>query len=404
MTYKELVSKYRKAHIITHTDLDGYGAGGILYQTLLEIGFDSDNIKITHTEYTNPTPFDADYDLTFISDISISEINAAKSVENYATTPGKMLFWFDHHQTSIDMYEKNPKLELIFGKRDINASGAMLCWFFYQLVKYNKSTQSVASIDEVISLMNKVNPKAILDNDKKNNGLVFEHLGLEKAYKTNISKTPIMILLTDDYDRFVLNYPESSWLMAAFNNSPNIKKDCKDTFWSKYYMNTYEMSNKYLATILKTGKHSLLWTKYLFLKSILNSGFVAGFNAKGMTDLNMLCICTTQKGSLNFGSLLKKNSNKLYYDYGCAYSHNGEKFTVSIYCTDPINRDDVPGGPKLEKVYNAADICKRFNGGGHIGAAGFVTKEISFYNKRPISEDVKAQIKEELDLIYKELF
>ena len=63
-------------------------------------------------------------------------------------------------------------------------------------------------------------------------------------------------------------------------------------------------------------------------------------------------------GSQAYGDLINK------YPVVIAYIHDGCNYTVSLYSV----RDDVHCG----------EICKKFGGGGHKGAAGFVCKELPF--------------------------
>ena len=63
-------------------------------------------------------------------------------------------------------------------------------------------------------------------------------------------------------------------------------------------------------------------------------------------------------GSQAYGDLIEK------YPVVIAYVHDGCQYTVSLYSV----RDDVHCG----------EICKKFGGGGHKGAAGFVCKELPF--------------------------
>jgi uncharacterized protein len=66
-------------------------------------------------------------------------------------------------------------------------------------------------------------------------------------------------------------------------------------------------------------------------------------------------------GSLAFGKLMDD------FPICCAYIHDGQKFTVSLY----TNRDDI----------DVSDICRRYGGGGHRKAAGFVCEKLPFERK-----------------------
>jgi len=64
-----------------------------------------------------------------------------------------------------------------------------------------------------------------------------------------------------------------------------------------------------------------------------------------------------QFGSKGFGFRVEE------YDFCIAYIHDGQKFTVSLYSVKDID---------------VSQIAKKYGGGGHKGAAGFITKELPF--------------------------
>ena len=59
---------------------------------------------------------------------------------------------------------------------------------------------------------------------------------------------------------------------------------------------------------------------------------------------------------------------------------------------------------QIGKIYDAADICKRFNGGGHPGAAGFVANSLHFYDMRPLPTSLKYKIDEEINRLLIEIY
>ena len=135
---------------------------------------------------------------------------------------------------------------------------------------------------------------------------------------------------------------------------------------------------------------------------IKTSGFIASFPKEGMSDIEMICLNSTIKGSMMLGKCLGTgNDNLIQYNYACIYSNNGKEFTASIYCSKPDSR------PKRErmigKIYDASDICKRFDGGGHPGAAGFVARSIPFCDIKPLSKALIDQIDDEINELMKEV-
>ena len=379
MLLKELAMKYENAQIITHTDLDGYGAGAILVKILMNLGFSIENIMVTHADYTNAFPVNEEYNLVFLSDISISNREDASKLVSYASKPNNLVFWFDHHKTSIDMYEFYPDLKDIPGIRDTNACGTMLCWIFYQIMNYHAYTEGV------IEELNNVNVREIMISSAP---------GIYKNVRcsSNPSATPIGIILTDDYDRFVLADTRSKFYMEAFNSYPNFKKDCK----SSYFQDMYMYPNDALCEkFVSAGEEIFLWKRILALNALKEYGFIASLPIEGMKNIEMICINSTNKGSMMFGRCLGNNDGPyMQYNYACVYSNNGEKTTVSIYCPNP---DTTPKEQrKIGQIYNASDICKRFGGGGHPGAAGFVTDKVNFCNIKKLPKKFRSQIDDEI--------
>lgn len=381
MLLNQMAAKYKVAQIITHTDLDGYGAGAILTKILTDIlHFDINNIKITNTDYNNAFPVDANYNLVFVSDISISNDIDAKTIIEYASKPNNLVFWFDHHKTSIEMSEYYPKLKEIPGIRDTNGCGAMLCWIFNQIMNYHDT------LEGVLLELNTVNVSEVMNS--KNPGIYENTICVN-----NPSTTPIGILLTDDYDRFVLADNRSKYYMEAFSSYPEFERNCK----SKYFQNDYLSDNDRLyAKYVAYGEKIFLWKRIVMLNNLKAYGFIASFPIEGMSEIEMICLNSTTKGSMMFGRCLGDNKG-IYqqYNYGCFYHSKGKKFTVSIYCASP---DNTPKEQRsIGNIYDASDICKRYNGGGHPGAAGFVIDKIQFCDIKPIPKSVKIQINEEIE-------
>lgn len=393
MVLNKLANHYKKAQIITHNDLDGYGAGAILVKTLVTLGFDIDNIKVTNTDYVNPFPVDEDYDFVLLSDISISNDKDAQKIINFVNRTNKLLFWFDHHKTSIDISEEYLKLKSIPGIRDTNACGAMLCWIFYQIIcRYSKPV--TGSLQEVITELKNVNVSEIMNSPNRgiwNNS--------HNNQSTLFVKTPFGIILTDDYDRFVLSDQRSKYYVEAFSNYPKFKRNCKSDYFQNNYMNTVDLD---CFKYIQHGKKIFLWKRIIFLNTLKYAGFIASFPIEAMRDIEMICINSPTKGSLFFGNCLGNNTDKyIQYNYACVYYNKGEKFTASIYCAEP---DKTPNSIRqIGRIYDAADICKRFDGGGHPGAAGFVTAKMDFCNVKPLPTALKMQIDEEIEMLYEEM-
>lgn len=386
----DISRRYPVAQIITHNDLDGYGAGAIITRLLRLNGFRMVDIHVTNTDYKHPFPVEEGVNLVFLTDISISNADDAKAIIDFANNPNNLLFWFDHHQSSIDFGKFYPELETICGIRDTNACGTMLAWIFYQMVLYyNKYDDGM--IEDVIDELEVVNIKDIMKSSNpgiwKSNIVTPE----DDKYPNLFEKTPRAVILTDDWDRFILNYEDSVYFNEAFYSYPAFRHNCKNAYFQNHFLDPNDET--YLDYIEK-GKTFYVYKKIFNLTALKENGFIARFNKEGAPM--MLCLNSTNKSSQVFGNCFGKRPDILWgFKYCSVFSKKGETTSVSIYCHNPENPEDKDR--QIGKVYNAADICKKFNGGGHPGAAGFVTNEkLEFVDIEPLPAGVKKQIDEEI--------
>lgn len=394
MKFKNLKSQYKTAHIITHNDLDGFGAGDILINTLSLLGFEKDDIKVTVTDYSNPLPFDIDDELVLIGDISISNSENAKKLIEFNSRPNTFVVWIDHHKSSLDLYKFYPELKDIYGIRDTNACGAMLCWIFYQIIESYSFTllppYEGLDFDLINSELNNLHIDIIMDSDNPGDPGIIPG-SLEKS-------TSLMLLLTDDWDRFILKYQNSIYLTTAFDFYPKFDKEIKNTFLNSLYI---QSSDEICMNLVDAGKKIYYWKKIISLTNLKEEGFIASLPVEGASDIEMLCLNTVNKGSKAYGNCFGvSDSDTRRYNYVCSFGTKGNTTSVSIYCADPI---DIPEDKKkIGKIYCAADICKKYGGGGHLGAAGFVLKDkpLTFCNIKPLPKVIISQIDKEIDECY----
>ena len=378
MLLKDLARKFKTAQIITHDDLDGYGSGAILVKTLKLLGFENDNIEVTHTNYANPLPFNNNHKFIIISDISISTADAAKKLMDFVSDSSNLVIWIDHHKTSIDFssYSSYSSLQSILGIRNTNASGTLLCWLFHQKVNFYLGCDKASLTNDIFAELNDDYIAHSLNSD-------------------SLIEIPYPIRLVDDYDRFVMSYDNSKYFIEAFNNYPAFEKNCKSEYFQTGFMNS---ANPITGDYIHRGKLAFIWRRIAALNALKSRGFIASLFGEGLPD--MICLNSADRGSLTFGKCLGDNSSDLFqYNYACLYNHNGDKYNVSIYCANPKNASNEDR--RINHVYDATDICKRFNGGGHPGAAGFIATTLHFVNIRPLPETIKIQIDEEITELWK---
>ncbi len=368
MKFSSLRSHYKNVHIITHNDLDGYGCGEVLINLLKNtLGFSEESILITYTDYSNPLPFYDDDEFVIISDISISNKEDAQKIINFNSMPNSLVFWIDHHQSSINLYPFYPKLKDIYGIRNTDACGTLLCWIMEQFITLvyanNACEESIATINTRLNTCN------VYDIANSDNEPVM-------IWNNHYSVIPESIRLVDDYDRFRLKYNDSIYLNAAFYLYPD---------FSKYFMKMNNGTTK----LIKIGKKIYYWRKIIYLNELKEHGFIASLPIEGMQDIDMICLNSGYRSSLLFGnSFGVSDDNHRRYNYGCIFNCSGNKTTVSIYCANPEVVSE--SKRRIGKIYSAIDICKRYNGGGHPGAAGFVIKDgmIDFCQIRSIPSAV----------------
>lgn len=178
--------------------------------------------------------------------------------------------------------------------------------------------------------------EVIIDMDKSGARIVYDRY---KNYGLSIDNT--VIELVDDYDRWIHKFPESMW----FNIGSTMEyTHPTDSIW-------YNNPSK----IIENGKLIEEYDNTKNTKLVKN-------NAYDITINNHRCIV------LNSPERSSKAFSKYFDDYKFAivWSFNGENFTYSIYSG-------------LEDI-DCSEIAKHFNpkGGGHKGAAGFVSDKIIF--------------------------
>lgn len=152
----------KKYLIIHHNDLDGHGAGAVVYKYLTEIkGIPEEQIVLREASYEKTPGVPEVYDTIFMVDYSISETSIGWLFE--LLERGNKIIWIDHHKTSLETYKKY-KAEL--DSRDIS-------------ILLNENTESGAYA-------------------------TFKYLFPEKTIPTFIS-------YIDDYDRWVHKYNDSMY-------------------------------------------------------------------------------------------------------------------------------------------------------------------------------------------------
>lgn len=150
-----------------------------------------------------------------------------------------------------------------------------------------------------------------------------------------------VIKLVDDYDRWIHKYPESMWF--------NIGSTMEDT------NPTSDIWLKDPSKIIENGKLIKEYNDAKNSRIVKNNGYEVTIN-----DHKCIVLNTPERSSQAFAEYFDE------YKFAIVYSFNGKNYTYSIYSG--------------LKDIDCSVIAKYFNikGGGHKGAAGFVSDELMF--------------------------
>lgn len=216
---------------------------------------------------------------------------------------------------------------------NISKKASELYWFDHHV-------SSLEVYDDIIK--NNICTDVIVNTDICAAYITFNYF-VNKGIITNktFSYMKQILRYVDDYDRWIHKYPESLFF--------NIGSQCENTeptstFWLTIPEFTIEKGRNINDYLIK--KNSEL-TQY--------NGFIIKINGHECIVLN-----TPESSSKVFGTMYDK------YKFAIRFVFNGKNYSYSIYSQLP----DI----------NCAKLAQRFNprGGGHKGAAGFVSDKILF--------------------------
>jgi len=112
--------------ILYHMDPDGFASGAIAYKGLLLRGVPNSDIEMHPVNYGKALPkIDYENDEVIMVDFSLQP---AENMVEFAELLGNRLTWIDHHDTSLEIEEANPKLRSIDGIRfSEDSTGHKIC-------------------------------------------------------------------------------------------------------------------------------------------------------------------------------------------------------------------------------------------------------------------------------------
>lgn len=180
------------------------------------------------------------------------------------------------------------------------------------------------------------------DKGKSGCELTWEFLYSGEDYRP----TPYPVILIGDYDSWRLKYEPTT-----FEFLEGLKSyDLNPTSWVWTKLFDPEQSN-FSSQIIKEGQAIVKYRNEYCLSISRGYGYETEIDGQKAYAMNLY-----RFGSQQFGELFKK------YPCCIAYIHDGNKFTVSLY----------------SETIDVSEICKKYGGGGHKGAAGFVCIELPF--------------------------
>ena len=376
--------RYPKVQVITHDDLDGYGAGSIIVFTLVNyLGYELDDIIVTNTNYENPFPVDSECNFVIVTDISISNRDLLDKILEFENLNknNNILIWLDHHQTTVNTINSVPALPVPPRHHIINTkgSGTLLAYLFHELVVRAKNEYLAISGVEPAITMDYVKTHILKMIDES--GPIIDQWLNEYNYVINSGMPykgyiPLGVRMIDDYDRWIHNNRESILLNAAFYGDPAFPKDCKNRDLFYLVIDNGER----LYDMVQIGRTIYSAEKLAFMMNLKNKGFIAT-PTKGYDNTQIICVENGYGNSSHFGFNLGMEFSNLKSIFSVTESG---KYKVSIY--DTCGRSAI----------KPQEICEKYGGGGHPQAAGFVTDKYPWTNIRPLTDEMKDYLEKEI--------
>jgi len=191
------------------------------------------------------------------------------------------------------------------------------------------------------------NPNNIIDESACGALLVWNHF-----FRIS-EEVPDFVALVDDWDRWVHKLPDTKFFNAGslvYDTSPF------GEFWQSLfddYVTGRHPFDRYLDSVIEDGELILKYTDVRSKELISSIGFMVDFEG-----YNCYCLNQAQCNSTWFETAPD-------CDVWIPFSFNGETWSVSLYST----------------TVDVSVIAKKYGGGGHMKAAGFVCKELPFIKK-----------------------
>lgn len=308
--------------VFYHNDLDGHCAA--FWCTFIP----ESKKEYFEINYNKPFPIGKilPNETVYIVDFSISP---EEMIDLLEITPN--VVWIDHHKSSIDKYKNF--------RNDIAG------------IRYETKND-----DEIKKEPNYINAAGcaltyIYLNIMTNQGKLKNEKNIDLNIKSMYSYVPLFTKLISDWDTWSLKLPQTKPFVIGceiYNTNP------ESTFWLDLMNNEQRMVNK----IVDEGKICIAyrdgWSKD-FLKSY---GFEVNFEGYKCFAANL--------GKCN-SDYFKSIGGTDKYDILLPFIFDGKNWSVSLYSKDKVD---------------VSEIAKKYGGGGHKNAAGFISTKIPFKKEK----------------------
>lgn len=303
-------------HIITHNDLDGYSAGYLVNQFLIDVeDVNPNDIAIHIMDYSKELDLNS---IKCFDEVYITDFSLRPDVMNELLLKTTNVIWLDHHKTALDYLPEYR--EKVKGRQIIGMSGTALTYLYFYA------------------------PKEIMDSSIEE---------MENWLSKNASK---WINLVDAWDCWKVDskYRKESELLSIYMSNRLSVENIKE-------LDKHDES--YLDDILSKGK---IYQEY---KNLSDKSYVENYGFEIIIKIydkdqvlhiyRALAVNTGSKGSYVFGSKVDE------YDICIPFVNNGEIISASLYSN--------------KHFVDCGKICQALGGGGHKGAAGFTLSDENSY-------------------------
>jgi len=279
-----------------HNDMDGRAAAAVVFKWYTPHGkadqsTGSDDIQFIEIDYKKDPDFSkvAKGEKVIIVDFSFKP-----EVMDKLMLKTKNIIWVDHHESAKD-YPYDKTLDGLRDFKPKHMAGCELAWKYF-----------FPDVD-----------------------------------------APVAIRLIGDYDKFALEYKNSTNFYEGLKTYPHMPTA---GIWGQLLEpNAAEK----VSDIIDEGVKCIEYRDAYCVERLKADGYDVEFEGLKCKALNVYGF-----GSLTFKSVIDN------YDAVIAYIHDGSKYTVSMYS----DRDDI----------DVSKICQKHGGGGHFSAAGYTCTELPF--------------------------